>query len=62
MTLHQAPALTVDDAAKRLNTEPRNVQYWAKRGELEGVKVGREWRFTEEAIAAFIKERGAQAG
>lgn len=31
------------------------IYKYIKHNELEGIKIGREWRFTEEAIADFLK-------
>lgn len=47
-------------AAVRLRLHPRTVMDRARRGELPGVKVGNDWRFSGAAIAAVVAGRDWQ--
>lgn len=39
----------------------RTIQIYATKGEIEGFKMGNEWRFTAEQIKAFIELKKKQA-
>lgn len=47
--------LTVGQVAERLLVKPTTVAKWIRSGRLEAQKPGRDWRITEDAIAAFLK-------
>jgi excisionase family DNA binding protein len=47
--------LTVQQAAERLNTEPRFVRRLIAERRIEFHKLGRHVRISEAALAAFIK-------
>lgn len=49
--------LTPQDAAQRLNVVTKTVREWLKRGELPGVKLGRNWRIREEDLNAYINSK-----
>jgi len=46
--------ITVQEAAELLRVHPRTVMNMAKRGELPGSKIGKQWRFDLEAVEAWI--------
>ena len=48
--------LNVDQAAEFLGFHPYTVREKARSGEIPGRKVGREWRFSREALLEWIKE------
>lgn len=39
------PYLDTDEAAAILKVHPKTLQRMAKRGEIQGVRVGKLWRF-----------------
>lgn len=48
--------LTPSEVAEMLRTSVRNVQHWAKTGQLKTAGyVGRERRFRRSDVAAFVK-------
>lgn len=50
--------LTPNDVAKRLQVNERTVTQWLRKDLLRGYKIGKEWRISEEDLAAFV-EAGA---
>ena len=50
--------LEAKKAAHILDCSPDDVLLWRQRGELEGVKKGRFWRFRISDIHAFKGRRG----
>jgi excisionase family DNA binding protein len=48
--------LNVEQAAEFLGFSPYTVREKARLGEIPGRKVGREWRFSREALLEWIKE------
>ena len=56
--------LTVPEVAERLQLQPRTIHRHLKEGKLEGALFGREWRVTEEALAAYVEaaKEAARAG
>lgn len=57
----EAPLLTLDQVAKRLQVHPRTVQLWLREGELVGIKLGSgrtsQWRVAPGDLTAFIESR-----
>jgi excisionase family DNA binding protein len=49
------PPYTVEEVAEMLRTTKGVVRSAVKAGRLSAIKVGREYRFTQEALDAFIK-------
>lgn len=49
-----AKLITVQEAAELLRVHPRTVMNMAKRGELPGSKIGKQWRFDLEAVESWI--------
>lgn len=53
--------LDIKQVQQRLRVSERTVFNLIKRGELTGFKVGREWRFTESDINAYIERQRQKA-
>lgn len=53
---------TIEEVAAKLKFEPRTIQGWlkSKPPKLKGIKIGGEWRITEEAVKDFIKNQGGE--
>lgn len=51
-----APLLTTSYVAGLFDVSPRSIRLWAERGELRGIKVGRQWRFRSEAVQKWLAE------
>lgn len=49
-----SPVLTVQEAAELLRVEPPVVQELAEAGELPGRMVGGQWRFSRDAVLAWL--------
>ncbi len=49
-------ALTIKQVAELLQVSPDTVYGLAARGELEGRKIGRIWRFQQAAVDQFMKD------
>ncbi len=46
--------LTVDEVAKILKVHPKSVYRWVYERKLDACKVGKNVRFTEGQVAAFV--------
>jgi excisionase family DNA binding protein len=46
--------LTVHDVAGLLRVSPDTIYELARRGKLPGRKIGRAWRFSGEALEAYV--------
>jgi excisionase family DNA binding protein len=46
---------TVEQIAERLKVHTQTVYRLLEAGKLPGVKVGRQWRITPEALNSFLK-------
>lgn len=46
-----------EDAAEMLGCSKAHLQRLARRREIEGGKVGRDWVFTEDAVHALLRKR-----
>lgn len=46
---------TILEVSKIFGVTRRSVYSWLKEGKIQAFKVGREWRFTEEALREFMK-------
>ena len=44
---------TVDEIAELLDLHPKTVQRFLREGRLEGHKIGREWRISDESLRRF---------
>ena len=49
--------LTAKQVADLLQWNPYTVLKKAEKGDLPGFKLGREWRFRQEDIVAWIEEK-----
>ena len=47
----------LEDIQKKLEISERTALRYLKSGELKGFKMGREWRFTQSDIDAFVELR-----
>ena len=50
--------LTTREAAEALRTCEKTLRALALRGEIQGIRVGRSWRFPRSALIAFIARGG----
>lgn len=53
--------LNIKQVKEKLRLSERTVFRLIKTGELKGFKAGREWRFEESDIDAYIKEQREKA-
>lgn len=51
---NMAAVLTVYEVAEQLKTTPQQVRKMIRAGILPAVKVGREYRITEESLSVFL--------
>jgi excisionase family DNA binding protein len=47
---------TVTEVAKRLQVTDKTVRGWIRDRKISAVRVGREWRFREEDVQAFMEQ------
>ncbi len=47
---------TLAEIAEQLQITRRTLYSWVKEGKLPAVKLGRQWRVSEEALADFLKK------
>ncbi len=40
------------DLARKINTSPDDITYWARKGKIPGRKIGRQWRFNQKSLLA----------
>lgn len=52
--------LTLQEASELLQVSSNTVRKLLKEGKLPGKKVGREWRFSKEALIEWLKSGQAQ--
>lgn len=50
--------LTVEDVAQRLNTSNARIYDIVRSGHLSAVRIGRQLRFTDEAVDSYIAQGG----
>jgi putative molybdopterin biosynthesis protein len=53
--LSEEKVYTVEQVAEQLKVHPRTVYRLLDAGELKGIKVGRQWRITPEALNSFLQ-------
>jgi excisionase family DNA binding protein len=53
--------LTIGEVAQLLRINPATVYRLAKDGKIPAFKVGKEWRFTIEAVEKFMEELDTRA-
>ncbi|NOK58221.1 MAG: DNA-binding protein [Chloroflexi bacterium AL-W] len=49
--------MTVEDVANWLSVEERTVTGLARKQELAGFKVGKEWRFSRDDIVDYLEQQ-----
>lgn len=54
--------LTMRQVEERLGVSSRTVFNFIQRGELEGFKVGKSWRFKESVIDAYLARQMEKGG
>ena len=52
--MEELKVYTVKEAAAKLKVSESLVRQLARSGKLQCIKVGRSWRFTQTAIAAYL--------
>ena len=52
---------TLEEVMEILQVSRRTIYNYIKADQLKAIKVGREWRVTEKALAAFL-ETGTEEG
>lgn len=48
-------AFSVDEVAERLSISPYTVRELLKQGTIKGMKVGRIWRVSSEALDSYLR-------
>jgi excisionase family DNA binding protein len=51
---HEPDVLTVEQLAELLQVDEQTVRSLATKGELPGRKVGRQWRFSRQAVLDWL--------
>jgi len=46
---------TPEEISKGLNVSKKAVYVWLQKGELKGIKAGKLWRVTREALEEFLQ-------
>ena len=52
---------TLAEVAEELRVTPQTVRNMIRKGEIDGVQVGVQWRVTQAALAAFLEKGGGRA-
>ena len=52
--------LTIDQLAEYLKLSKSSLYHLARRGEIPGQKIGRQWRFHKAAIDKWLGQRRKQ--
>ena len=60
--MHAKEVLNVDEAAELLGVSPWTVREQARVGRLPGRKVGKEWRFSRQALLDWLSNGDAFHG
>ena len=56
--LREPDVLTIEQLAELLQVDEKTVRSLAAKGELPGRKVGRQWRFSREAVLDWLATPG----
>ena len=51
-----APLLTPEQVARRLNITLNTIYIWLRQGRLPGVRIGHRWRVRPEALDQFLQQ------
>lgn len=43
-----------EEAAERLSVSAKSIRQWLREGKLKGVRAGKLWRITDEALDIFV--------
>ena len=62
MSAKDTEIMTTLEAATFLRTTPQTIRNLARKGELPGRKVGREWRFLKEGLEDWLKLSNGKGG
>jgi excisionase family DNA binding protein len=54
--------LNIKQVQEILGLSERTIFRLIKKGEIQGFKIGREWRFTEADISAYIERQRQKSG
>ena len=46
--------LTVQQVAIRLQVHPETILRWLRRNQLQGLKVGKQWRIKQDQLQTFL--------
>ncbi len=57
MSMSGGRVMGVPEAAVRLHVSDRRVRYLLKRGQLRGIRLGRQWAIKDVDIKAYLAER-----
>jgi excisionase family DNA binding protein len=49
-----ATMMTIHDVAQSLNVDERTIRELIRKNELRAIKVGKEWRVTENDLDAYV--------
>ncbi len=49
-----APLMTIHDVATQLNVDERTVRELIRKNELRAIKVGKEWRVTQDDLDSYV--------
>lgn len=49
--------IPLSEAAKALGCSREHLMRLARRGKVQGAKIGREWVFTHDALSALVAQR-----
>lgn len=50
---------TVQEVADKLKIHVQTVRKWIKEGKIKALKLGSDWRVTEQSISEFLKSNEA---
>jgi excisionase family DNA binding protein len=56
--LREPDVLTIEQLAELLQVDEKTVRSLATKGEIPGRKVGRHWRFSRQAVLAWLATPG----
>lgn len=55
----EAIAVSVETAAKMVDTSTATVTFWIRTGRLPAIKIGRSWRIRVDDLNALLKPAGS---
>jgi excisionase family DNA binding protein len=60
MDVPDGQLLTTRDVARRLQVREVTVRRWLRKGELRGIRIGRDWRISPEELERLLKDKGRE--